>query len=332
MTVTLADVAAICGLSMSTVSRALSHPERVNAQTRSRIERTAKELGYVPSRVTRPRLSRRTATIGLIVPDIANPFFAVLAKAVQDRAWKKGYPVLLADTGERAADEVDRARTLGGRADGLILAAPRTDDARLREIAGSLPVALAGREVEGVAGVAIDEFTGMNEAVQYLVSLGHRGICYLSGPSRSWSDRRRRAAIGAACRAHGAELIELGPFEPQVQAGMRAADMIRFRGASAAVAYDDMIALGVIARLAERRVQVGREISVIGVDCGALPGAAYPTLTTVHLPAAEIGALAVDLLLDQLDPVARGTADGRAARLRLESRLVIRGSTGLRMP
>ncbi|QFY05792.1 LacI family DNA-binding transcriptional regulator [Nonomuraea phyllanthi] len=342
MAVTLADVAAVCRLSMSTVSRALSHPERVNARTRSRVERIARELGYVRHEVTRSQVSRRTAIIGLIVPDIANPFFSVMTKAVQDRAWKKGYSVMLADTDERAADEPDRARVLAEQADGLILASPRADDGRLREIARSSPVAFANREiarsspvvfanreVDGAAGVVIDEYAGMNEAVQYLVSLGHRSICYLSGPGRSWSDQRRREAIGAACRAHGAELTELGPFEPQIQAGMRAADVIRFRGATAAIAYDDMIALGLVARLAERRVKVGREISVIGIDCGPLSEAAHPMLTTVHLPGAELGALAVDLLLDRLDPAAAGR---EPPRVRLESRLVIRGSTGLRVP
>ncbi|OKI54849.1 LacI family transcriptional regulator [Micromonospora sp. CB01531] len=328
MAVRLADVAAACKLSTSTVSRALSDPEKVNALTRSRVERIAREMGYVPSRVARSLVSGRTDSIGLVVPDIANPFFSAMTKAVQARARDKGYSVILADTDERAVDELDRARTLDKQADGLILASPRTDAAQLREIAENSQTVFANREVDGAASVVIDESEGMNEAVQYLVSLGHRSICYLSGPSRSWSNLQRREAINAACVANEAELIELGPFEPQIQAGMRAADVVQFKGATAVIAYDDMIALGVMARLAERGVQVGREISVIGIDDSPLSEVAYPLLTTIHLPGAELGATAVDLLLEQLDSAA---TDSEPPRLCLETRLVIRGSTGLRV-
>ena len=203
---------------------------------------------------------------------------------------------------DHAVDEADRARGLARQADGLILASPRSQVEQLHELNRQARIVFANREVEGAVSVVIDESEGMNEAVQYLVSLGHRSICYLAGPSRSWSNRMRREAIVAACERHSAELIELGPFEPQIQAGMRAADLIQFRGATAAIAYDDMIALGVMARLAECGIQVGREISVIGIDDSPLSEVAYPLLTTIHLPGAQLGWTAVDLLLDLIGP------------------------------
>jgi DNA-binding LacI/PurR family transcriptional regulator len=327
MPVTLADVAAACNLSTSTVSRALSDPAKVNPQTRSRVERVAREMGYVPNRVARSLVSGRTDSIGLVVPDIANPFFPPIVKAVQARARDKGYSVLLADTDEHAADEIDRARSLGKQADGLILASPRTPADDLRELSRHTHVVFANREVEGAPSVVIDEAEGMDEAVQHLVSLGHRSICYLSGPRRSWSNRQRREAVAAACQTHGAELTEIGPFEAQIQAGMRAADVIRSAGATAAIAYDDMIAVGVMTRLSEIGLQVGRDISVIGVDDSPMSQVAYPMLTSIHVPGAELGVTAVDLLLARIAGDESATAP---PTVRLETRLVIRGSTALR--
>lgn len=329
MSVTLAEVAAACNLSTSTVSRALSDPDKVNPQTRNRIERIAREMGYVPNRVARSLVSGRTDCLGLVVPDIANPFFPPIVKAVQARARDKGYSVLLADTDEHAADEIDRALSLGKQADGLILASPRTPVEDLRELSEHTPVVFANREVEGASSVVIDEAEGMHEAVQHLVSLGHRTIYYLSGPRRSWSNRQRRDAVVAACEEYGVELTEVGPFEAQIQAGMRAADVVQSAGATAAIAYDDMIAVGVMTRLSELGMQAGREISVIGVDDSPMSQVAYPMLTSIHVPGAELGATAVDLLLEQIIGGERAKAP---STVRLETRLVIRGSTALRAP
>ncbi|MCL2729067.1 MAG: LacI family transcriptional regulator [Actinomycetia bacterium] len=329
MTVTLADVADACNLSTSTVSRALSDPGKVNAATRSRVERVAREMGYVPNRVARSLVSGRTDTIGLVVPDIANPFFPPVIKAVQSRARDKGYSVLLADTDEHAADEIDRARSLGKQADGLILASPRTSVEGLRRLAEGAPVVFANREVEGAPSVVIDEAEGMSQAVEHLVRLGHRRICYLSGPRRSWSNKQRHDAVVAASKEFGADLLELGPFEPQIQAGMRAADVLQSAGATAAIAYDDLIALGVMARLSEQGMLVGREVSVIGIDDSPMSQAAYPMLTSIHVPGVELGTTAVDLLLAQLQDDEGPESDEAPGTLRLETRLVIRGSTGL---
>lgn len=326
MAVTLAEVAAACNVSTSTVSRALTDPDKVNAETRTRIERVARQLGYAPSRAGRSLVSGRTDTVGLVVPDIANPFFPPIIKAVQARARDKRYVVLIADTDEHVADELELARGLSRQVDGLILASPRTAPAELTRLAQQLPVVFVNREVEGAGSVVIDEAEGMQEAVEHLVSLGHKRICYLAGPRRSWSNQQRRDALAAACAANDVELRELGPFEPQIQAGMRAADLLQSSEVAAAIAYDDLIALGVMSRLTERGMQVGREISVIGIDDSPLSTVTHPMLTSIHVPAAELGSAAVDLLLDQLRD---GEEFGAPATVKLETRLVIRGSTGV---
>ncbi|MGW6199006.1 LacI family DNA-binding transcriptional regulator [Kribbella sp. NPDC055110] len=324
MRVTLADIAKACDTSLSTVSRALSDPDRVNPQTRERIQRVAREMGYMTNPIARALAVGRTGVIGLIVPDIANPFFPPIIKAVQARAGRKNTAVLLADTDEHASDELERAAVLSKQADGLILVSPRTAEQRLAEFIELSPVVFVNRQVEGAPSVIIDNSDGITQAVQHLTALGHRRICYLNGPRRSWSNERRRTALQEACAQYGVELVEFGPFEPQVQAGVRAADLVQSSGTTAVIAYDDLIALGLMARLAEHRLVVGRDVSVIGIDDSPMSDVAYPTLTSIHVPGAEAGAVAVDLLLEQLD----ADGDDRPALVQLETRLIIRGSTG----
>jgi LacI family transcriptional regulator len=322
--VTLADIAKACDTSLSTVSRALSDPDRVNPQTRDRIQRVAREMGYMTNPIARALALGRTGVIGLIVPDIANPFFPPIIKAVQARAGRKNTAVLLADTDEHASDELERAAVLSKQVDGLILVSPRTAEERLAEFIELSPVVFVNRRVEGAPSVIIDNSDGITQAVQHLTALGHRRISYLNGPRRSWSNERRRIALQEACAQYSVELVEFGPFEPQVQAGVRAADLVQTSGTTAVIAYDDLIALGLMARLAEHHLQVGRDVSVIGIDDSPMSDVAYPTLTSIHVPGAEAGTVAVDLLLEQLDDADRD----QPTLVQLETRLIIRGSTG----
>ncbi|MBM7789665.1 LacI family DNA-binding transcriptional regulator [Tenggerimyces flavus] len=324
MSVTLADVAAACGISPSTVSRALSDPDKVNAATRKRVQQVANRMGYTPSRAARSLSIGRTGTIGLIVPDIANPFFPPLIKTVQSRATARANAVLLADTDEHVADELPRARAMRKDVDGLIMVSPRTSEARMEELIQLGPIVFVNRQVPGATCVTIESANGINDAIEHLSALGHRNICYLNGPRRSWSNAQRHKAIRAACKSRGVELTEFGPFEAQVQAGVRAADLVLASDATAVLAYDDLIALGVMGRIAERGLRVGHDVSVIGIDDSPMSSVMYPTLTSIHVPNAEAGALAVDLLLDLLEGVEGVDPD----ETELETHLVIRGSTG----
>ncbi len=322
MAVRLADVAAAAGLSGSTVSRALSDPDKVNPATRDRVLKIARELGYEPNQAARSLTGGRTDLIGLLVPDIANPFFPPIIKAVQARAGAKGRTVLIADIDERPGDEWQRARLLRGRSDGLLIASARSPQDRLAELVALQPVVFLNREVPGGTSVIIDSADGMDQAVDHLAALGHRTIAYLNGPRRSWSNAQRQKAIKLACRRHSITMIEFGPFEPQIQSGVHAADLLLASEATGVIAYDDLIALGVIARLTERGVRTGQDISVIGVDDSPMSAMAYPTLTSVHVPGAEAGIAAVDALIALID----GADPGEVVRL--ETRLVIRSSTG----
>lgn len=327
MAVTLADIAGELGVSTSTVSRALSNPELVNGATRDRIQRTARRLGYRGPGVSRPRAAAGRGVIGMVVPDIVNPFFPPIIKAAQSRALGKDRAIVLADLDEHPDDELGLARILRERVDGLIVVSPRATDEELTQYGELAPVVFVNRLVEGMPSVVIDNADGMYEAVEHLAALGHGQVAYLNGPKRSWSNRMRRDAVAAAATRLGVDLVEFGPFEPEVQSGVRAADLVVASGATAVVAYDDMIALGVMVRLSERGLRVGPDISVLGIDDSPMAGMAYPALTTVHVPGTEAGRIAVDTVVE-LITAGPGVepAPGRLVR-RLDTRLVVRSST-----
>ena len=326
MKVKLADIARKVGMSESTVSRALSAPDRVNSATRERVLEAARQLGYVPLHPAAATESHASRTIGLIVPDIVNPFFPPIIKAVQSRATSRGFSVLIADINEHPPDELRIATHMSEQVDGLIIVSARTPESRFDALTALRPLVLVNRSHEDAPSVSIENDAGIIEAVEHLVALGHRGICYLNGPRRSWSNTRRQAAVRAACAAENVPLTEFGPFEPDMQSGVRAADLVSASGATAVIAFDDLIALGLIARLTERGVHVGQDISVIGVDDSPMSGMSYPTLTSIHVPGAEAGLTAADMLIDLIEtPGARPQHNPES--IKLETRLVIRSST-----
>jgi len=324
MSVTLADVAAAAGLSGSTVSRALSAPEKVNSQTRERVLRIAQEMGYVPNHTARSLTSGRTDLLGLIVPDIGNPFFPPIIKAVQARAQAKGRTVLIADTDEHTSDESVRASEMRARVDGLIVVSPRSDATVLSEIARLGPAVFVNRIVPDQTSIIVDAGDGMRQAVEHLAALGHRTIAYLNGPRRSWSNQQREKAVVEAAADFDITVREYGPFEPQVQSGVHAADLILASDATAVIAYDDLIALGVMARLNERHISIGRDLSIIGVDDSPMSAMAYPTLTSVAVPGLQAGMAAVDAIVRRLE-----NPEISPETITLETRLTVRSSTGL---
>lgn len=323
MTVTLADVAKRVGVSASTVSRALSSPDKVNPQTRQEIMAVVEAMGYVPNQVAKSLNSGRRDALGIVVPDIANPFFPPIIKAVQARAARLGHSVLISDSDEQTRDELGLVRELVKRSDGVIVVSPRSDPGALADLAAREVIVFINREIEGAVNVLIDDGVGVGQAVEHLHALGHRRVCYLAGPARSWSNKVRRAAARAAAERVGVELVEYGPFNPQMQAGVRAADLVVASGATGVIAYDDLIASGLMLRLAQRGVSVPGGISVIGVDNSALSGMSYPTLTSVSVPCYDAGVTAVNIMNEHLS--------GKRVEpqtIQLETELVVRGSTG----
>lgn len=340
---TLRDVARVAGVSPATASRALAQPEKVSPERRERVRRAATELGY---RVPREDDGDVRRCLGLIVPDMENPFFVAIAKTVQRRARAAGYAVLIADTEEDPQLEVDPITQMGSLVDGFVLCSPRMPTAALEALPRSPEIVLVNRASQHLRSVVIDNQDGIRQALRHLDALGHRRIAYAGGQGGSWSDAQRRLGLEvAAGELPGVQVQHLGQFPPVYAGGVAAADLAIAGGATAVIAHNDLVALGVLNRLRARGVQVPEQMSVVGFDDIPAATQVSPTLTTVATPLAQLARTAVDMLLDPApgrtttggyDAGSRPDADGQptddqpaAGRsVLLPVSLVVRGSTG----
>lgn len=321
---TINDVARECGVAASTVSRALSQPGRINAETAERIRQAAERMGYRPSPIARALPSGRTLMLALLVPDLTNPFFSEMIRGAERQAGAGGYTLVLADTDESAEMEAVHIQRLARLVDGLVIGSPRLSDSKLAEFAARYPLVLVNRELGDVPHVVIDTPRGMAHAVEHVASLGHRSIAYLAGPHASWIDRRRWRALQSAARRLGLTMSRLGPFAPNMAGGTAAAEAVVNSEATAVIAFNDLLAIGMMRRLLARGLRVPEDISVLG--CDGIFGAdfCHPALTTLAAPLQDSGRAAVTLLLSRLaDP-------GSQQRVVLPTHLVIRESTGRR--
>jgi LacI family transcriptional regulator len=161
------------------VSRALAKPDEVAPATREKVLDTARGMGYLPNPAASGLITGRTSTIGLIVPDLENPFFAAVTKGVQSRARAAGYQVVVADSDEDPSQEEDLARTMAKRVDGIVLCSPRAPDSVIAQVALECKLILVNRSCGDIPAVAIDNLMGIRQAMGHLVALGHRKIAYV---------------------------------------------------------------------------------------------------------------------------------------------------------
>ncbi|MER6001450.1 LacI family DNA-binding transcriptional regulator [Nonomuraea angiospora] len=313
MTVTIRDVARASGVHVSTVSRTFSAPHMVNAATRTRVLAVAEELGYRPNRAARALTTGRTHNLGLIVADIANPFFPPLIKAAHSAARQRDYHLFVADTDEEAATEEELVQAFSKQVDGLVLCSPRSSNKALERLAARVPFVVINRRLRGAATVLMDVGHGARLAVEHLTGLGHRRVALVSGPAGSWTSAEIRTA---AEQVEGVELVVIGPNAPTERGGLAAARRVRDSGATGVLAYNDLVAIGLIEGLGDLGLSVPRDVSVIGIDDIVSGRLNRPKLTTVAMPTAAAGRLAVDLLIQEV-----------TATTSLETRLVIRDST-----
>ncbi len=325
---TIRQVARAAGVSPSTVSRALSMPALVSPATRDRVQRAAEQLAYQPNRVARGLVTGRTGNLGLIVPDLGNPFFSGIVKGVQARAQGAGHPVFIVDSDEDQAREVGLARSLAKQVDGLILCSPRIGEDVIRDLASGSAVVLLNRRVGDIPAITVDNADGMRQAIAHLTALGHQRIGYVAGPAASWSATARLRGLRAAASAANVELVEVGNFAPRFESGIAAADLVLAGRHSAVIAYNDIVALGLLSRFSARGVDVPGRISVVGCDDIPTARMSSPSLTTVALPKEQAGRDAVDLLLELMEPHG---LDGAIHR-ELPTQLMVRGSTGEATP
>ncbi len=302
--VTIEDVARAAGVSRQTVSRAINDKGEIRPETRQQILQVAESLGYRPSSIARSLATRSSSTIGLIVPDIANPFFPEIARGVEEAAFAAGYQVFLSNTAEDAAREWDILRSLEQqRVAGVILCSSRLADDQLRSLTQRpFPLVCLNRQIESAesACLLIDDFQGAHQATRYLLERGYRRIAMLTGPARSWSGARRLEGYRAALRDAGLpyEGRRLAAGFPQVEGGrIAAAQLLSIApDTDAILAYNDLMAVGAMRACAQMNRRVPADCAVMGFDDIPLASFVAPALTTMQVDKPEAGRRAFHLL------------------------------------
>jgi LacI family transcriptional regulator len=310
------------GVSRSTVSRAFTRPDLLRPETVQRVLDKAESLGYAPNHAARTLSTGHSGVLALIVPDIANPFFPPLIRAAQAAADQRDFCVLLGDSAENPTHETRLISRFTPQVDGVVLAASRLANSDLAAHGQRRPLVLINRDIPKVPRVLVDSRAGVMQAVAHLAELGHKHIAYVGGPVSSWSDHQRRRAVTAATTEHGMRLT-MGHARPATYAGgVSTVDGLLDSDCTGVLAFDDVVAHGILAGLGERGVRVPEDISVIGCD-DVLAATTYPPLTTISLRCADAGEIAVSVLLDLVGGRKLGDV-----RYSLDSQLVVRATTG----
>ncbi|MBM2615092.1 LacI family DNA-binding transcriptional regulator [Actinoplanes sp. LDG1-06] len=333
---TIKDVARAAGVHPATASRALNPllPGRISAETTARVVQAATELGYVVDPVGRSLRSRRSGTVGVLVPDLLNPFYPPVVRGVQDVLRDHGLEALLASTDNdvrRESDllEVFRAR----RCDGYVIASAGRPDAPVAALVGEgVPVVLVNRLTEATApSVTSDDARGIGQAVDHLRGLGHTAIGHLAGPTAVSVTAVREQAYRAALRGAGITprrswVVRAGQYT--AAAGRLACHKLLDRGeVTAVLAGNDLIAVGCYAAIAERGLRCPQDVSLVGINDMPLAEWLRPALTTVAIDQAELGRQAARLIVDRIaDPAAA------VEHVSVTTELVVRESTAPARP
>jgi LacI family transcriptional regulator len=318
---TIRDVAADAGVSVATVSRVLAGSATVSAGLAQRVRDSARRLGYSPHSAARSLASGRTRLVGVLVPNLANYYFYALIKRMLHDADRDGYRLLVADSDENLTAERELGANLLRQTDGLILCSPRAPTNVLNEfVLRGKPVLVLNRMVDAlpVSQVVVESYAAMRRIGAHVADLGHRRVVYLQGPQRSWQSKERWRAVRSLARRMEITAIRV---DPTMEAGHEAVPRILGTDATAVLAYNDLVAVGVMAGLAEQGVRVPEDMSVTGYD--DIPFSRYvtPQLTTVRSPQDEAGSVAWKAMGGLLD------GDRPGSRTVLAAEPVIRAST-----
>jgi LacI family transcriptional regulator len=325
------EVATLAGVAVGTVSNVLNHPDLVRPLTRARVEAAMEELGFIPNGSARQLRAGRSRCLGLVVLDVTNPFFTEVARGAEDYAQSAGYAVILCNSDEAEDKERRYLRVLEEqRVRGIMITPVHGTAPELRRIRDrGTPVVLLDRPgSSGQCSVAVDDRRGGELAVAHLLSLGHRRIALVNGPTaiRQCADRRRGAyrAVEKAGLDPAEVLVEIPVTAMNAQSGAGAGEtLLGGPGITAVFCTNDMLALGMLRRLSQAGVPVPGEVAVVGYDDIDFAADAAVPLTSVRQPKYQLGRAAAELLLDEADR----PQEHKHRRLVFTPELVVRASS-----
>lgn len=327
------DVAKLSGVSTATVSHVINKTRFVRDATKQKVLEAIETAGYTPNIHARNLASGQSRTLGLIISDITNPFFPDLVKSIQERALELGYDVIVLNTNyepERDAPYVQRLLEL--RVRGVMVLTTEMDLSVIERLSSrKIPVVFLdiGKVGPHTSNIRVNYESGVHQAVEHLLELGHRQITFIGGPARFKSAQFRRQAFLRTMKKHGAALhtepvICEGDFK--LESGEQAVrDLLAMRNRPTAIlAANDLMAVGAMRELKRAGLQVPRDISVVGCDDIWLAKLFDPQLTTIMIPRAQIGAAAVEAVLHT------NSGGGHSGQeIRIPTQLLVRESTGI---
>jgi LacI family transcriptional regulator len=329
--ITIKDVAEAAGVSIATVSRILNGQEGVSGALAAQVQAAVANLNYQPNGVARALKNRKSRSIGLIIPDIENPFFPALVRGVEDAAQRSGYALILCNTDGRGEEETKYIKfLLSKQVDGILFAGNLTYDEWRKSIpANNVPVVLVDRRMEGAPfdTVVVNNRLGAFMAVEHLICQGRRRIATIAGRVNSPNGRERLEGYAQALKYYGYEyreqFVHYGQFT--FESGYQATEELLNSGREfdALFAANDLMAIGAIECLLKNGRRIPDDVAVAGFDNIRMAGWYKPSLTTVSQPVYKMGQMAMELIVKN-----SGKNAGTGSEVIIQPELVIRGSSG----
>jgi len=303
--VTIKDVARVANVSVATVSRVLNGLENVTEPVRQVVLKVAKDMRYSPHAAARSLSSRRTNTVGVVLPDLHGEFFSELVRGIDQVARERGQYLLVSSYHGHPEEQGAALRAMRGRVDGLLVMSPYVDDSGFltENLSPSLPVVLMNTHLPnaGFASISIDNYGGAVEMVRHLVQLGHRRIAFIAGPGDNFDARERLRGYRDALAAQlpkAREWVLQGDFGEASGHAAGSAIAASADRPDAIFAANDMMALGCLFAFNQAGIKVPDEIALVGFDDIPLARYVHPPLTTMRVNIAELGGRALAALLD----------------------------------
>lgn len=302
----ISDVAKLANVSKATVSRVLNHNPKVNNEIKKRVLESIEALDYRPSAIARNLSNSTTNMIGLILPDITNPYFPLLARGIEDSAHRLGYTLFISNTDNDPQIEQEYIhKMVEQQVGGIILISSILEEEKIDDLISlKTPFVLCDRLLSNTPfdAVAIDNYKAAYEVVQYFISKGHKEICHIGGPNLQSSEKRKQGYMDAMEEAGLEPLISSGSFS--YESGFQQMETILEHNKPTAVfAANDLVALGAMTAIEKKGLNVPKDIAVIGCDNILFSQMCKPLLSTISIPAYQIGVTAVELLNERMKGV-----------------------------
>jgi LacI family transcriptional regulator len=304
--ITIREVALHAQVSVTTVSHVINGTRFVSEDAKTRVQAAISALNYVPSAVARSLKSSRTHTVGMMIPNNSNPYFAEIIRGIEDTCFAAGFNVILCNSDDDPHKQAAYVRVLSEKQiDGLIVLSSGGDPELLDTLrSANMPQVVVDREIDDLAAdlVEVDHEGGARLAVEHLIGLGHTRIACIAGPHALSSARQRVQGWRSGLQAAGLEcdvtMVANGHFTAEGgHAAMRALQPLR---PTAVFASNDLMAIGAICAAAEAGLHVPRDLSIIGFDDIALAAYSNPPLTTIAQPKHQTGELAARMLMQRI--------------------------------